>query len=164
MGRSRGLNGEIFVTPATDFPERFLDLDEIYISDHGSWRRLKIESSRMIRGRPVLKIAGFDTPEDVSRLTNCPLAVTPDQLVILPERTFYVFDLIGCEVFDHGSKEKVGEVTDVQRYPANDVYLIRTTDGVTMQLPAVAEFVKLIEIEKKRIEIVPDGLLDERGN
>ena len=167
MGKSRDLKGEIYVTPWTDFPERFLDLKEIYLDEKGTWQRMEIESSRMVTGRPILKFSGINSPEAVSRLTNRHLAVRWDQLVKLPNDTFYVFDLIGCEVFDEAGA-KIGEVTDVQQYPANDAYVIRTDDGQEVLFPAVLEFVKEVDAENRKIIVRNAGLFertrDKRDN
>jgi 16S rRNA processing protein RimM len=160
LGRARGVKGDIFVTPATDFPDRFLNLREIYLEDSGAWQRRKIEASRLVSGRPVLKFAGVDSSEEAARLTNRGLAVPPDQLVELPEGVHYVFDLVGCTVYDTETDRRLGEVTDVQRYPANDVYMIKTEDGREVMLPAVARYVKEIDTKNKRIVIETAGLPD----
>jgi len=150
----------MYVTPWTDFPDRFLDLKEIYLDEKGTWQRMTVESSRLVSGRPILKFAGIDTPEAASRLTNRHLAVTSDQLVKLPADTFYVFDLIGCDVFDEGGV-KIGRVTDVQQYPANDVYVIRTDDIEEVLFPAVTEFVKEVDAENRKIIVRNTGLFEK---
>ncbi len=137
-----------------------MDLKEIYLDEKGTWQRLEIESSRLVTGRPILKIAGVHTPEAASKLTNRHLAVKSDQLVELPEDTFYVFDLIGCEVFDEAGT-KVGEVTDVQQYPANDVYVIRTVDREEVLFPAVLEYVKEVDAENRKIIVRNAGLFEK---
>ena len=38
LGRTRGVHGELWVTPVTDFPDRFLGLKEIYIDNRGVYR------------------------------------------------------------------------------------------------------------------------------
>ena len=112
----------------------------------------------MIGNRPVLKFAGIDLPEEVSKLTNRQVAVTSDQLIDLPEDTYFVFDLVGCEVIDRETGKIVGKVTDVQRYPANDVYVIKDKEGKEILLPAVAEYVKQVEIDQRKIVIEKSGL------
>ena len=158
LGRYRGVRGKITVTPITDFPDRFLDLEEIYVGHRGTWQSLRIESAEFISGRPVLKFEGIDSKEEVALLTNRPLAVTREQLVELPEDVHYVFDLVGCEVFDRQSGDKLGEITDVLRYPANDAYVVKVLDGTEVLFPAVTELVKHIDIEAKRIEVDSAGM------
>ena len=161
LGRTRGLKGDICVTTMTDFPDRFLNLKEIFVDRRGQWQRLTIESARLIAGRPVLKFAGMNSPEVAARLTNCRLAVPPDRLVILPRDTYFVFDLVGCTVSDQETGREIGEVVDVRRYPANDVYVIRSEDGREVLFPAVVEFVKEVDISNRKIVIHTANLFDE---
>lgn len=121
---------------------------------------MEIECSRLVTGRPILKFAGINSPEEVARLTNRHLAVKMDQLVKLPEGTYYVFDLIGCEVVDEDGA-RIGEVTDVHQYPANDAYVIRTDDNETVLFPAVVEFVKQVDADNRKIIVRNAGLFEK---
>ena len=161
IGRTRGVDGELYVLPLTDFPDRFLDLTEIYVEHRGVWEKRQIDSSRMVSGRPVIRFANIETPEDAALLTNRHVAVTRDRLVKLPEGSYYIFDLVGCALVDAASKETLGEVTDVRQYPANDAYLVRRPDGREVLFPAVRQFVKKIDIAGKKIEVDSGGLIDE---
>ena len=40
------------------------------------------------------------------------MGVPRDQVVGLPEDTYYVFDLIGLKVIDRANGERLGEITD----------------------------------------------------
>jgi 16S rRNA processing protein RimM len=162
LGRVRGVKGEIYVTPLTDFPERFVGQKEIYIDNRGQWVKFKIESARLMSGRPVLKLEGIDNPEDAARLTNRGLAVTDDELVKLPEGSYFIFDLIGCRVYDGATGNFIGELVDVQRQPANDVYVIKKEDGEEMVLAAIKKFVTSIDIKEKKIIIDQAGLFREK--
>ena len=162
LGKVRGVKGEIYVTPLTDFPERFVGQKEIYIDNRGQWVKYKIESARLVSGRPVLKLAGIDNPEDAARLTNRGLAVTEDQLVKLPEGSYFIFDLIGCRVYDDETGTLIGELVDVQQQPANDVYVIKKEDGDEQVLAAIRQFVKSIDIRDKKITIDRAGLFKEK--
>ncbi len=161
LGKTRGVCGEIYVTPTTDFPERFLDLKEIHVREHGQWEKMAIVSAQLIAGRPVLKFKNVNCPEEASRLTNRELAVTDDQLVQLPGNTFYLFDLVGCIVIDVGTGHELGEVTDVQQFPANDVYVIRSKTGKEVLFPAVKKFVRRVDITERRILVDPGNMFDD---
>jgi 16S rRNA processing protein RimM len=161
LGRARGVRGAVWVTPLTDFPERFGQLKEIFLNRKGAWEQVKVEWAQVISGRPVLKLAGYENREDVARLANSELAVTADQLVKLPAGTFYVFDLIGCTVMDEESGSEVGEVIDVVRYPANDVYVIRDRAGREVLFPAVTDFVRKIDLDARKMIIRKAGLFEE---
>jgi 16S rRNA processing protein RimM len=161
LGRARGIEGEIYVTPTTDFPDRFVGLTEIFIDDRGTWKVQKIESSRMIGSRPVLKFLGVNSPEEAARMTNRKLAVARQDLVELPEGTYYIFDLIGCNVFTDDPERLVGTITDVRQYPANDVYVIKTENGSEILFPAVKDFISDVDPSGKRIVVDPAGLIKQ---
>ena len=158
IGKPRGVNGEMYVTPMTDFPDRFVGLKEIYVDSRGSWEKMTVTSSKLVAGRPVIGLEQVKNPEDASRLTNLTLAVPRDQLVKLPENTYFEFDLIGAEVIDHAAGVTVGKLEEIQHYPANDVYIIRKLDGSELLCPAITEFVRQVDVAAKKIVIVTAGL------
>ncbi|HEX2897478.1 MAG TPA: ribosome maturation factor RimM, partial [candidate division Zixibacteria bacterium] len=102
----------------------------------------------------------INTPEDASRLTNRYLAVLRNDVVKPPENSFYIFDLVGSEVFDEKTGQKVGTISDVEEYPANDVYVITTEEGKKLNLAAVKQFVKSVDIENKKVVIDSSGLIE----
>ena len=161
LGRTRGLRGEIFVTPTTDFPDRFLHLKDILVKSRDGWDKLKIESTRLISGRPVIKFKNIDSPEDATRLTNRILAVPKDEVVELPDDSFYIFDLVGSKVFDKETDELIGEIIEVKQYPANDVYEILTPDEKKIYCPAVKQFVTEIDVENKKVVIDQAGTFSD---
>jgi 16S rRNA processing protein RimM len=164
LGRFRGVSGEIYVVPATDFPERFLDLEAVYVGDRDRWQRMEIEAAKIVSDRPVVKFKGINSKEAVAHLTNRPLAVTKDQLVKLPQDVHYVFDLVGCRVHEYRTDALLGEITDVLQYPANDVYVIRVGDGSEVLFPAVTHFVKEIDTGNKKVVIDSAGLFKDAEN
>lgn len=160
LGRPRGTDGEIYVTPLTDFPERFENIDEIYVSSGDSWSKMKVVSTKMISGRPVLHFENINSPEEAARLTNRYLSVPKSEIMTPPQNSFYIFDLVGCEVFDESTNKKIGVISDVEEFPANDVYTIKTDDGKIFSLAAVKMYVKKVEIENKKVIINSTGLIE----
>jgi len=148
------------VTPATDFPERFLDLSEVYLNYAGNWQKMVVTSARLIARRPLLRFDGINSREEASRLTNREIAVTDDRLVDLPDGSYFLFDLIGCSVVDSETGKKLGDIINIEQYPANDVYVI-SLDDRTALLPAVKEYVREVDIAHKRVIICRRGLIDE---
>ena len=66
----------------------------------------------------------------------------------LPKDTYFVEDLIGCNVKDTEGNE-LGSVTDVIETGANDVYVI--TGEKTLMLPALKRVVLSTDIENRQI-------------
>jgi 16S rRNA processing protein RimM len=161
IGRPRGTEGEMYVTPLTDFPERFENMTEIFVSSGDSWTKMKVTKSTMISGRPVIRLENINSPEDAARFTNRYLAVTKDQLKEPPQNSYFIFDLVGCAVYDEKTNEQIGQIVEVEEYPANDAYVIRTENGERLVLAAIKRFVKSVDIENKKIVIDTAGLIKE---
>lgn len=155
------MTGEIFVTPDTDFPERFEGMTEIFVKRRAEWIKMKIIATSFVGGRPVLKFEGINSPEDAARLVNLDLAVPRAQIFELPEGSFYIFDLIDCDAIDSVSGQKVGKIKDVEQFPANDVYVVEKLDGRSARLAATKDFVKEIDIDGKRVLIDTNGMSDD---
>ncbi len=160
LGRTRGVKGEMYIIPNTDFPGRFLDMSEIHLRYQDRWEKVHLDSSRIVSGRPVIKLEGIETPEEASRLTNREIGVPKDQVVKLPEGAFWIYDLIGCEVLEESTGARVGEIEAVETYPANDVYTIRTEDGKQLLIAAVHSFIKSVDVTGRKITIDRAGLIE----
>lgn len=161
LGRTRGVEGEIYITPMTDFPERFLDMTSIMVKTNLGWEDKKIASTRLISGRPVIKFSGINNPEDARILTNCEVGVPKDKVVKLPEDQFYIFDLVGLEVFDCNNNDLIGKIVAVETYPANDVYVIESAAGEKLYCPVVKTFVKDISLETGKVLVDPAGIFKD---
>ncbi len=160
VGRPRGVDGSMFITPLTDFPSRFDGLSVLYMRNRDQWDAIQITSMRFIAKRPVMKIDGVETPEAAARLTNRDLAVLRSDVVELPEDTFFVFDLIDCKVVDEESGRVLGIIRDVEQYPAHDVYVLTLVDGVELRIPAVKQYIKQVDITARVVTVDLTGLLD----
>jgi 16S rRNA processing protein RimM len=164
LGKPRGVRGEITIIPLTDFPERFLKMKTILVSSrNGSWETMNVESSMLVSGRPVMKLAGIHDPESAARMTNKELAVLKTNAVQLPKNRFYVFDIVGCQAVDESNGKVIGDVVDVMSAPANDVYHIRTSDGRMLLAAAVSSIVRSVDIANRTIVVNAGGLFEEQN-
>lgn len=160
FGRVYGVSGEIHIIPLTDNPERFQSKKPLWLKTEDGWKELKIQSLKTVSGRPVIKIAGLDTLDDVKVLTNEFLCIKSSDLDILSEGNYYYFDLIDCRVYDSNHND-LGRVVDVEPYPANDMLTVESADGKRHLLPMIKQFIKEIDLEKMQITVdLPAGMLD----
>ncbi len=160
FGRPRSVSGEIYITPATDDPARFLDLTEIFIVSGTARKRILIEDVKLIGGRPVVKLEGIDSREDAAELATQSVEIPIDLARELPEGHYYQFDLVGCRVIGKDNTD-YGVLTEVLFYPGGDLYQIESETYGTVLLPAVDRFIISIDIGKKEIIIdPPDGLFE----
>ena len=81
----------------------------------------------------------------------------------LPDDTFYVRDLIGCEVRDEKNGSVIGKIQDVLQGAAQDVYVITLLSGKETMIPAVAEFVKKVDMAQRivTVALIPGFIDDE---
>ena len=160
IARPQGHRGEVIADLLTDFPERFARLGRVYVKRaDGRLFLLDLENSRMHKGRVALKFAGCDTISGAEELRDARVLVPRDQLVELPEDTYYDFDLIGCEVVDIEGRH-LGRVEEVQNYGAAPLLVVRG-GARELLIPLVLSICVEISTERKRIVVnPPEGLLD----
>ncbi|HEY8460230.1 MAG TPA: ribosome maturation factor RimM [Blastocatellia bacterium] len=160
IARPQGHRGEVIADLLTDFPERFARLDKVYVKRaDGRLLLLDLENSRQHKGRVALKFAGCDSVSDAEELRDARVLVTRDQLVELPEDTYFDFDLIGCEAVSVEG-QYLGRVEEVQNYGAAPLLVVR--DGAReLLIPLALSICVEISIERKKIVVnPPEGLLD----
>ena len=83
----------------------------------------------------------------------------------LPKGRYFIDDLLGCDVVDAETGRVYGQLTNVDRPAAQDIYTVTDAAGGEHMLPAVPEFVKQIDIEARRIAVTPiEGMFTEAVN
>lgn len=158
LQKPRGIRGEIFCHPLTDFVERFGDLDTVTaVMPSGRRESLTAENARMYGQRLAMKFEGYDTREAVGTFRNAVLVVPKDETFELPEDTFYVFDIVGMTV-ETEDGVPVGPVKDVLSLPGNDVYVV-DRDGEEVLIPAVKDLVTIDGDAKKIVVKSLEGLV-----
>ena len=156
VGAPWGLAGHVNITPHSSNPARFRVGAELLVA--GVRRRVEALSTR--RGHPVLRFAGIGNREGAEALRGAPIEIEGDELPPPPEGWHYVHDLLGLSVVTVGGAE-VGELVDVLRTGANDVYVVRAGDGREVLVPATAHVVREVDLAGRRLTIDPlPGLLD----
>ena len=74
------------------------------------------------------------------------------------EAAYFVEDLIGCKVVTTAGVE-LGELSDVMRTGANDVYVVWNGEKETL-VPALKDVVIKVDLTERRIEVcLPEGLV-----
>ncbi|MCX6826274.1 MAG: ribosome maturation factor RimM [candidate division Zixibacteria bacterium] len=160
FGRSHGVAGDICLNPLTDWPEQFEEEGSFWIDSKEGREEIKITAVKYVSGRPVIRIAGVNNPEQARVLSNEYLYKKSLPSEKLPKGTYYHFDLIDCRVIDTANRE-LGRTTGIEKYPANDVLVIRAPDGREYLLPLVKKFLKMVDIKNKLIIVdPPKGIFD----
>lgn len=156
---THGIKGEVKVFPLTDNVERFSDLKKAYLGDNKV--KVEIENVKYHKELAIIKFKEFDNINDVLKFKDHFIYIDEEDKVKLPKDCYFVFDIVDCTVCDTQGK-KLGIVTDVIQYAANDVYVIKDEENnKSFLVPAVKEFVIEIDIHNKRIIIDPiEGMIE----
>lgn len=142
-----GLKGEVKVEPMTEFEERFQAGSRLRLD--GNW--VTVESMRVHKGRPMLKLSGVQDATAAEALQWRYLEASAQDVPELDEDEYLVDDLIGMKVVTVEGEE-LGEVDEVLPYPAQDVLQV----GEIM-IPLVKEFVKEVDLDAEviRVQLIP---------
>lgn len=155
---THGLHGEMKVTPLTDFPDRFNLLDQVYVEDRqGRYTLYPVKDVRRHQGDILITLEGVDDVDAAKAYQNAYLAVDRKDRMPLPEGSFYVDDIIGCEVYEDDAF--LGTVEDVVETGSNDVYVLKSSRWPHLCIPAIHDCILRIDIENNRIDVhLPKGL------
>lgn len=159
---AHGLTGEVKVFPLTDDIQRFKQLEDCLLLSENQKDRVpaRAAGARFLNTQVLLHLQGFEDRTAAETLKGRYLAVTRDKAVKLPPDTWFICDLIGCEVYDsnHGH---IGRLADVMPNAAHDVYLIQAPGLKDLLFPALKTILHRVDLEGRRIDVVlPDGLYE----
>lgn len=155
-----GVRGELKVRSLTDIPDRFQQLESVYLGPEAT-RSYRIEHVRPYKGEMViLKLAGIDDATAAEALRNHSLLIPLDQLAKLPPDSYYQHDILGLTVLLLDGRE-LGPIVDILETGSNDVYIIKGSDGKQVLIPALKTVVKQIDLIRRTMYIDPlPGLLE----
>lgn len=156
---THGYRGAVRLIPHTDFPERFKELGEITVLLRGRRRVFAIEDSFVHRRFVILKLRGVDSMDAARELRGGLLQITRDRVRPLPPGHYYLFQIIGLDVYEVGG-EYLGRVVDVIKTGANDVYVVRGGKGEIL-IPALKNVVREVDPGRGRMTVaLPPGLVE----
>jgi 16S rRNA processing protein RimM len=159
-----GIDGFVKITPISDYPERFFNLEKVYLDFWGDKKTFIVTEVKKHKESFFLKFKNFDSLRDSQVLIGRKIYVDDEDVVKLPENHFFLHDLIDVKVFIRD--EKIGVVTEVLKLPANDVLVVKKDDGTEQLIPFVLELIEELQLEKKRLslKIEKDFFEDENEN
>lgn len=159
---THGVRGEVRVISRTDFPEkRYAKGSELglFMPKSKEPIELVVASHRKHKNFDLLTFENHPNLNDVEKYRDGILKVADQHLEALGENEFYLHEIIGCEVVDL-ENIKIGKVTEVITTGANDVWAVQPDEGKMHYIPYIADVVKEVDIEHKKIVIdVLEGLL-----
>ena len=151
--------GEVNVFSLTDSTDRFKKLDTVFLRNSNSRTKFNIEKIRIKENTVILKLKDIENIQEAKIIVGSFLEVERENAVKLPKDTYFLFEIIGLEVYDENNIF-LGKVENVISTGSNDVYIVKDKNKKELSIPAIREVVKNIDLEKKRITIkMVDGLI-----
>jgi 16S rRNA processing protein RimM len=106
-----------------------------------------------------VRFVGVDDRDEAAQLRGASLEIETELVPPSPPGSYYYYQLVGCRCQDRGSGH-IGEVAEVIE-DGGGLLLSVVTDGCSFLIPFVEDFIKLIDLDERRIEMdLPAGLLE----
>lgn len=155
---THGINGEVKIYPYTDDAERFSVLKQAYIGD--TKIKVNLSTVKYHKGLPLVKFKEYNNINDVLKFKEQIIYVDDENRVILPENHYFIYDLIECQVYDMDNNY-IGKIVEVMQGASNDIYVVKDDKNKEYLIPAVKEFIKEVNIDKKTVIINPiEGMIE----
>ena len=115
-------------------------------------------------GQAIFHFEGSDSISDAEKLVGLEVQIPLSERISLPAGSFYVSDLIGCEVYERDGGKLIGQVRDVQ-FPGEELkgtpLLEVDAPQGELLIPLAQEICVGIDTAAHRIDVVlPEGLRD----
>jgi 16S rRNA processing protein RimM len=170
--RPHGRRGEVAAEILTDFPERLTKLKQVYLCDGKKGgaldadadaeqvgRRVGVRScwlSHSRGGQAIFHFEGSDSISDAGKLVGLEVRIPLAERAPLPGGSYYVTDLIGCEVREEGAA--VGVVRDVEFTGGTPLLAVDSPQGEVL-IPLADKICVNVDLVARRIDVVlPEGL------
>lgn len=152
---THGLKGEVKVLPLTDDVNRFNKLDTVYFENE---HEHKISNLKYQNTNLIIKFEDINNIDEAEKYKNTYLQIDRLDAVILEDDSYFIFELIGCEVYTEEG-EHLGKIKDILQTGSNDVYILDTNNKEDILIPALKNVVKTVDIRLKKIIVkLPEGL------
>lgn len=160
IARPHGLRGEVVVNPETDFVEdRFASGSTMYVQREGSIAAMHVSAARVHRGRPIVTFRGVESIAAAQDLTGAELRIPRDELMRLPDGSYYRHELVGCVVRTLDGSE-IGAVTAVEGEVGGSRLVVAGAGGDVL-IPLAADICVRIDPAGRTIVVdPPEGLLE----
>jgi 16S rRNA processing protein RimM len=156
--RSQGRDGTLKLklrekgTPGTG-------LGTVYVERQSGLAAFPVESFRVDRNAPFLKLKGIDTLAQADALAGCEVYVAAGDFRRLAPDRFYDFEVLGSRVVTRNGTE-VGEVAGILESGGPVILVVRRGTG-DVYVPFTEGICVKVDPEAREIVIdPPDGLLD----
>lgn len=155
-----GVKGTLKVVPLTYSLERFRQVGAAYVvSQKGTILKVSHKKIQFSKSHILMSFGEIQSADSAKEFVGGYLAVNEDQIIDLPEDTYFHFQLVGMNVVDENGVH-LGVVSSILETSGHDVYEV-IGEKRKFFIPAVYDIVKDVDIEKNIMTIeVVQGLME----
>ena len=152
-----GIKGEVKAISISDNIERFKEDIYYYIDKK---EKVSIEKYSYHKGFLYIKFKEYDNINQILQFVKKDVYILEKDLFKLPEGEYYIYKLIGFDVFlEDGTL--IGKLEDILQKTVQDLYVVKTLENKEIYIPYVDEFIKEIDEENGKIFVKLIEGLDE---
>jgi len=150
LRRPHGVSGEIIMDVHTDFPERLKSGSRLFVGR--KHQPITLAGSRKYANGLLVRLKGFNTPEEAGQFRNQWVYVQTADEPPLPEGRYYRHQLIGLQVVDEDDNP-LGKLEEVLVTSANDVYIVKAESGRELLLPAIPPVILDVDLDRRLMKV-----------
>jgi len=155
LGKTRGNIGELTAFPLSGKPERYEELNEVFL--FGSGACYDVESTWFHNGTLIFKFQGVDSISQAELLVGQEVRVPASQRIPLEQGEFFQDDLVGCQVVDRRTGQSIGSVSGWEDGGGSGLLVVDSG----LLIPFARSICVEIDPAAKRIVVeLPEGLKD----
>ena len=147
---THGVRGEMRLKPWSDDASFLKGFQTVY-TDAAGKQALNLLGARAHGNVTLVRIEGIESIEQAEKMRGKTLYIQKKD-AHLPAGSYFIDDIIGLTVLDEQSGETLGTVTDVEQYPANDVWTVQNGEKQYL-IPHIPPVVKKVDIAGGKVYI-----------
>lgn len=138
---THGIKGEVKLVSWCDSPEVLAGVPAYYIDGAA----VKVRAARVHQGNVLALLEGAEDVNAAMRFKGKTVLLRREDLPP-PPGGYFLADLLGLEVADADSGEKLGVIADILFPSAQSVYVVKGGQRELM-IPAVPEFIESVDVD-----------------
>jgi 16S rRNA processing protein RimM len=147
--RPHGVRGALLVSPNSDLI-RSLQIGQTASIGQGAAR--KVRHLRAHQRNLIITLEGIEDRDSAENYRGEIIYLPLDAVRPLVEGEYFYWQILGMAVFSEDGEE-LGQVADILETGANDVYVVRQPGARDLLLPAIAEVIRRVDLDERRLTV-----------
>lgn len=156
---THGCHGGLKLESWCNTPQDLADLKTVYLKKGNEYIEYRVLKTSIFKQMVLAVFESVESMDDALALKGQVVYARRDAFR-LAEGEYFIADLAGLSVIDVENGTVYGTLKEVINRGASDIYVIETPYGERM-MPAVAEFVKRVDIPRGIFVTPIDGMLNQ---